>query len=102
MDVTFSVTALNIWEDQEGQHHRKITNSKLTHTWLERYTVPSTVSVIKEASGNAPGVAQRLKKFAYGFRLCLQHSVAQYLPLGYTKICICKFFKPLGYAWGVA
>ncbi|KRY90147.1 hypothetical protein T4D_5872 [Trichinella pseudospiralis] len=48
MDVTFSVTALNIWEDQEGQHHRKITNSKLTHTWLERYTVPTTVGVIKE------------------------------------------------------
>ncbi|KRY80420.1 hypothetical protein T4D_14467 [Trichinella pseudospiralis] len=45
---------------------------------------------------------QGIKKFAYAFRLCLQHSIAQYLPSGYAEICICKFFVPLGYAWGVA
>ncbi|KRZ40948.1 hypothetical protein T4C_8728, partial [Trichinella pseudospiralis] len=41
-------------------------------------------------------------KFAYPLRLRPRHFIAQYLPLGYVNICICKFFVPQGYAWGVA
>ncbi|KRY53359.1 hypothetical protein T4A_8123, partial [Trichinella pseudospiralis] len=45
---------------------------------------------------------QGIKKFAYALRLRPWHFIAQYLPLGYVNICICKFFVPQGYAWGVA
>ncbi|KRY90141.1 hypothetical protein T4D_12746 [Trichinella pseudospiralis] len=61
-----------------------------------------SLNCIKQPQASPQATPQGIKKFAYAFRLCLQHSIAQYLPSGYAEICICKFFVPLGYAWGVA
>ncbi|KRY90725.1 hypothetical protein T4D_1672 [Trichinella pseudospiralis] len=61
-----------------------------------------SLNCIRQPQASPQATPQGIKKFAYAFRLCLQHSIAQYLPSGYAEICICKFFVPLGYAWGVA
>ncbi|KRZ00487.1 hypothetical protein T4B_2823 [Trichinella pseudospiralis] len=61
-----------------------------------------SLNCIRQPQASPQATPQGIKKFAYAFRPCLQHSVAQYLPSGYAKICICKIFVPFGYAWGVA
>ncbi|KRY73503.1 hypothetical protein T4A_13456 [Trichinella pseudospiralis] len=66
LDVSMSKYMMLSFKSASDAKLNPESNSKLTHTWLERYTVPTTVGVIKEgyALGYASGIFSEFSKFS--------------------------------------